>query len=292
MDTMDKEQSKMPSKKVLSLLIIVSALVFSILIVFGKEKSSVAIESLGNIVVGEKITIPKKTDWQNELEQVGDNAQIPLAQSAEESSATKTYTDKVSESLLSNYLVLKQNGSINTATAQDLVNQTQEFIEGDTYKTFKRSQLSLLPDGGTSQIAEYGEALGTLIKSNKGNGFVNELKIFQEAIAGGQREKLAELETVAKTYEKISYNLLQIGVPIKFADAHLDMANGLRGVSIGLMNVRNVMSDPVLGLEGMKKYQDNATVFLNAMRATAEYIKVSGITYKQGTGGYYLLYGI
>ena len=226
MDTMDKEQSKMPSKKVLSMLIVVGALVFSILIVFGKEKSSVAIESLGNIVVGEKITIPKKTDWQNELEQVGDNAQIPLAQSAEESSATKTYTDKVSESLLSNYLVLKQNGSINTSTAQDLVNQTQEFIEGDTYKTFKRSQLSLLPDGGTSQIAEYGEALGTLIKSNKGNGFVNELKIFQEAIAGGQREKLAELETVAKTYEKISYNLLQIGVPIKFADAHIDMANG------------------------------------------------------------------
>lgn len=288
---MDSE-SKMPSKKILSLLILMSALVFSIIIIFGEEKSTKTIESLGNIVSGEKITIPERSDWQSELERVGDNAQVVFANNTQESTSTKTYTDRVSETLFSNYLVLKQNNSISNATAQDLVNQTQDFIERDNYTSFKRSQLSLLPDGGTKQMEEYGEILGIFIKANKQNGFTNELKILQEAIAGGETEKLSNLKTIASTYEKMSYNLMMMGVPLKFADAHLDMANGLRSVSIALTNISNITEDPVLGLEAMGKYQENALLFLNAMRSTAEYIKANKITYKQGTGGYYLLYGI
>lgn len=291
---MDTEKSNLPSKNILSLLIVVCALVFSIVIISGKGKSTEKIESLGNIVSGEKITIPQRSGWQDELDTIGDNTQATLLQETEteEDTSEKTYTDKVSETLLSNYLVLKQNGQISTPLAQDLVNQTQDFIESDTFKTFRRSQLTLLPDGDTKQMQEYGEVLGLFIKANKQNGFINELSVLQEAMVGGDMKKLSNLATVAKTYEKMSYNLMMMGVPVKFADAHLDMANSLKRVSVALADMANMEKDPILGLEGMKKYQDGAITFINAMRSTAEYLKSKNITYKQGSGGYYLFYGI
>lgn len=288
---METEQSKMPSKKIISMFVVVSALVLSIVIVSGKDKSADKIESLGSIVAGEKITIPARNSWQEELDTISDNTQATLVETTEEET-DKTYTDRVSETLVSNYLVLKQNNQINTASAQNLVNQTQDFIESDTFKTFRRSQLTLLPDGGKEQMQEYGEVLGNFIKANKQNGFTNELSVLQEAMVGGNIKKLSNLESVAKTYEKMSYNLMMMGVPLKFADAHLDMANSLRRVSFALLDMSLIEKDPVLGLEGMKKYQDGAITFITAMRSTAEFLMSNNITYKQGSGGYYLFYGI
>lgn len=290
---MDPKQSKLPSRKIISMLVVTVALVISIVIVAGERKSKQTIGSLGNIVSGSKVTIPERNSWQDELDTVSDNAQVNIVENkvAEEDTQT-SYTDKVSETLISNYLVLKQNNQVSVASAQNLVDQTQELVEKEDFKTFRRSQLSLLPDSDTKQMQEYGEVLGSFIKANKKNGFTNELSVLQEAMVGGNIKELSKLEGVAKTYEKMSYNLMMMGVPLRFADAHLDMANSLRRVSFALLDMASIEKDPVLGLEGMKRYQEGAITFINAMRSTAEYLMSKGITYKQGSGGYYLFYGI
>lgn len=290
---MDPKQSKLPSRKIISMLVVTVALVISIVIVAGERKSKQTIGSLGNIVSGSKVTIPERNSWQDELDTVSDNAQVNIVENkvAEEDTQT-SYTDKVSKTLISNYLVLKQNNQVSVASAQNLVDQTQELVEKEDFKTFRRSQLSLLPDSDTKQMQEYGEVLGSFIKANKKNGFTNELSVLQEAMVGGNIKELSRLEEVAKTYEKMSYNLMMMGVPLRFADAHLDMANGLRRVSFALLDMASIEKDPVLGLEGMKRYQEGAITFITAMRSTAEYLMSKGITYKQGSGGYYLFYGI
>ncbi len=290
---MDPKQSKLPSRKIISMLVVTVALVISIVIVAGERKSKQTIGSLGNIVSGSKVTIPERNSWQDELDTVSDNAQVNIVENkvAEEDTQT-SYTDKVSETLISNYLVLKQNNQVSVASAQNLVDQTQELVEKEDFKTFRRSQLSLLPDSDTKQMQEYGEVLGSFIKANKKNGFTNELSVLQEAMVGGNIKELSKLEGVAKTYEKMSYNLMMMGVPLRFADAHLDMANSLRRVSFALLDMASIEKDPVLGLEGMKRYQEGAITFITAMRSTAEYLMSKGITYKQGSGGYYLFYGI
>jgi hypothetical protein len=39
-------------------------------------------------------------------------------------------------------------------------------------------------------------------------------------------------------------------------------------------------------------YNKNATIFIGAKKAVAEFLLKNNINYKQGTGGYYLIYGI
>ncbi len=81
-------------------------------------------------------------------------------------------------------------------------------------------------------------------------------------------------------------------VPNRFAKAHLDLVNGLYGISESLKNLRSLFTDPILALEGMRRYQESAKLYFSARQAISEYLLYKKINYKQGTGGYYLMYGI
>jgi hypothetical protein len=82
---------------------LVTALVSSIIIAFGKEKSSTAINFASNLVAGDKIAVSENPDWQKELSQVA--TPIDVSNSTD---SDQTVTDTVSTTFLSNYLALKQ----------------------------------------------------------------------------------------------------------------------------------------------------------------------------------------
>ena len=97
----------MPSKKIISVFIVVAALVFAIIIAFGRDKSSVVINVASNLVTGDKISIPENPAWQEELLKA--NAKAEKVQIENSTSTEETVTDKASIGLISNYLALKQN---------------------------------------------------------------------------------------------------------------------------------------------------------------------------------------
>ena len=65
----------MPSKRVLGVIIVVTALVTSIIIAFGKEKSSATIDLASNLIVGQKISIPENPNWKDEIGQLDGKTQ-------------------------------------------------------------------------------------------------------------------------------------------------------------------------------------------------------------------------
>ncbi|HEY4480039.1 MAG TPA: hypothetical protein VJB58_01030, partial [Candidatus Paceibacterota bacterium] len=74
--------------------------------------------------------------------------------------------------------------------------------------------------------------------------------------------------------------------------SHVDMVNGALGIAHGLEILANVFDDPLKSLQGTQTYTENGDLFTTALYATTEFIKKNNIEYKQGSGGYYLLYGI
>ena len=60
----------MPSKRVLGVIIVVTALVTSIIFAFGKEKSSATIDLASNLIVGQKISNPETPNWKDEIGQL------------------------------------------------------------------------------------------------------------------------------------------------------------------------------------------------------------------------------
>lgn len=284
----------LPSNKVLGSFIITIALVFSIIIAFGREKSGEAINFANNLVAGEKISIPENTDWKNELNEISISGDpIKLAEANNEASQKTTLTESVSVSLMSNYLSLRQNESLDIESAQNLIDQTDSFLYGYGLTLYTEKDLNIIEDNTKLALERYGEELGNILKNSKsGKKMINEVEVFKEAVGSEDPEKLKELENVAKVYDQISLNMLKMQVPRVSVKAHLDMVNGIRGVSLALNNLKDLFTDPVLGLEGMRKYQESAQFYFSARKATAQFLLVKKVNYKQGSGGYYLIYGI
>ncbi len=280
----------LPSKKVLSIFLVCVALVISIIIAFGRDKASTAINYASNLVAGDKISIPENPNWQNELGEAGiADASLSQADSALEN---KTLTGTVAVSLISNYLALKQSGNLDQETAQSLVDQTANYIEASASQTITVSNLNVIPDNGLQTRIDYGDRLGMILKSNKPKEIKNEFTIWQEATTGNNSQKLEELQSVINIYKNMANEIKVMPVPQIFAKAHIDMVNGATGLATGLEEMKNVFEDPVRGLQGLQLYQNGGALFIQAIQASSEFIKRSNITYKQGSGGYYLLYGI
>ncbi|KKQ77641.1 MAG: hypothetical protein A3A96_03175 [Candidatus Zambryskibacteria bacterium RIFCSPLOWO2_01_FULL_39_39] len=282
----------MPSKKVLSIFILTTALVGAIIIAFGRDKSSTAINFASNLVAGEKLNIPENPNWQNELGEVSQNTEGVQAKEEVGAGGEETATDTISKTLISNYLALKQNGSLNQESAQKLVDQTANLASQLGGEVTLETKLNIISDGGKQTMIDYGENLGNILRNNKPQEVKNELEIISSAVSSRDPSKTEELNTIIAVYEKSAEDLIEMPVPQTFVKAHLDMVNGIIGMAIALKEMRTVFSDPIKSLSSMQLYKEGLTIFIQAKQATNVFIIKNNIVYKQGSGGYYLLYGI
>lgn len=280
----------MPSKKVLSIFILTAALVAAVIITFGRDKASSVINYTSNLVAGEKVSVPENPNWQNELG--GATANVEPVQ--EDGTSTKeTTTDTISRTLISNYLAMKQSGTLNQESAQKLIDQTVNYISQTGSPNIETPKLNVIPDNGKQSIIDYGENLGMILKTNKSDKkFGSEVAILQESLSRKDHQKIEELQEFIDTYEKVANEIVKMPVPKTFVKAHTDIVIGIKAVILGLKEMKTVLDDPFKGLQGLQTYQSGGTLFMEAMKATLEFIKQSGVVYKQGSGGYYLFYGI
>ncbi len=283
----------MPSKKVLSVIIIVVAFVTSIIITFGREKSSATIDLASNLIAGQKVSIPENPNWQDELGQL--DGKVQTLQETEKKPIKKegeTITDTVSRSLMANYLVLKQNDELDTESAQKLIDQTLDFTDQSITSLDLNPKLYIIKDDGIKSITTYGENLGNVFKNNRPSYEKSEMDIIQEALQTKDPEKLSGLDPIINHTEKLSKELKNMAVPEKFVKAHTDMVNSLDVITFSLNEAKIVFNDSIRGLTGLQLYGRGVYTFSQAFKATLDFINSNKIDYKQGTGGYYLFHGI
>ncbi|PIR39951.1 MAG: hypothetical protein COV33_02455 [Candidatus Zambryskibacteria bacterium CG10_big_fil_rev_8_21_14_0_10_34_34] len=280
----------LPSKKVLSIFILVMAMVVAIIIAFGKDKSSTAINFASNLVAGDKISIPTNQNWQVELGNITVNIDPPKEEDI--TPPEETDTDIISRSLTANYLALKDSGKLDSTSAQKLIDQTTNYIGQINTPIIPITQLNVIADNGNQSMIDYGENLGNILKNNRPTKAKNEIDIITKAIESRDVSKINELDGVIETYKKITEELLKMPVPKTFFRAHLDMTNGMRNMALAMIEMKSVFNDPIKGLSALQLYQEGANMFASAIQATNTFISQNKIIYKQGSGGYYLLYGI
>ena len=268
----------------------------SIIIAFGRDKASSAINYTSDLVAGEKVSIPENPNWRNELSGVSQNTTFNTTptQTSESALTESTLTDTVSTAFISNYLALKQNGNLNSTSAQDLIDKTISYIGQNSSQVTKisESQLNVVADNGNQSIMDYGENFGNIIKNNTHKEVENELEIIMDAMNSKDSLKINELNNIIAVYEKTFHELIKIPVPKTFVKVHLNLVNSINGIYLALTEIKNVFSDPIRGLTALKNYKENATIFIQAKKALIDFILKNNVVYKQGGGGYYLLNNI
>jgi hypothetical protein len=282
----------LPSKKVLSLIILTAALVISIMIVFGRDKSSQAINLASNLVVGDKASIPENPNWQNELSGISYNS--TSTQTEASTSAPETVTDTVSRTLLSDYLALSQSGNLSSSSAQALIDKTIEYMDQTqtVSPAIQASELNVVADNGKQSVMDYGENFGMILKTNKPAEPKEVSSVVTQIIQSGDVSKIKELDGIIIVYNKVVLELTKMPVPKTFVKAHLDVINSIRSGASALTEIEIVSNDPVKALAALKTYGKSVNMFTQVMQAIYGFIAQNNVVYKQGSGGYYLLHGI
>ncbi len=279
----------LPSRKILSLLILAIGIVGALIFTFNDRVTSSTTAKIGDLKAGTKIKIPENSSWQNEIQGAVEN--VPAIELGSTDGAG-TLTDTFSVSLMSNYLGLKQHGNLNEQTAQNLIDSGLQYFESTFKVPVDNPEFKIIEDNGKKSMEEYGESLGSVFKAHMPAKPKNELQILTDIANTQDREKLKEIDEILVVYNNIKVGLTQMSVPTTFSRSHNDMIKGLSGMTAGLKEMQGVLDDPVKSLISIKTYQENLTLFQQAFSATRSFVYKQNIFYKQGSGGYYLLYGL
>lgn len=280
----------LPDKKIISFSIIVFGLVLGIMFSFRKQETQKIVNISNNLVVGDKVNLPNNTDWQIELEKIPNTDIEPIDK---EEKNKKTLTDKISEDFMSSYLTLKQNGQYNDTNAQILVDKTLDYIsKTESEQNIGDIKLNIFADRGKSSIIEYGERLGNIMKKNKPKDAKNEIKILESVATSKDEKQIEDLKQISSKYAQIAKDLVDMPIPQSFKKAHLDLIVSMKGFESATAEMAFVLNDPFRAITAIQKYQENTVIFSEVMKAIIKHIITNKISYKQGSGGYYLLYGI
>lgn len=282
----------LPSKKILSLFVLTTAFVASVIIVFDKERGDNPINFTSSLGVGEKVSIPENPNWQNEISKISNNTTPSEVQASQDT--PQTTTDVVSIALVSNYLTLKQSDALDQNSAQKLVGQIADYATRPEVGTKKisLSDIKTITNNSKQSIYEYGDSLGSILKQNRLTEPKDEILILQEVMDQKDPLKISELQEITDVYQNIADQMFAMKVPYVFIEAHIDMLNGVFGIAHNLKQLQNVLTDPLQSLQNLQNYKNSGDLFIQALYASKEFVNKNNVVYKQGSGGYYLIYGI
>lgn len=277
---------KLPSKKVLSLLLItVSFVVFTVL-VFGKKNTAGQQILSSTLRAGDKVDLPNNTNWQDILttNNIYEQSTTPTS--------TSSISDQISISLISNYLQLKQSDALTPENTQKIIDLTTSSIINSSQNQIESAELNIVPDNGRQTIVNYAEDLGKVFKENRPKEVKNEIQIITKALESGDEKNLLEINSIIEVYDTLILDMKSMYIPKTFQKSHLDMVNGLIHISTSLKSIKDTYNNPFGSVSALSSYQNGVNVFLVARKATVDFIIKNKINYEQGSGGYYLLYGI
>lgn len=282
----------MPSRKIISVFIVAVASVASIILVFGNKNAKSAIT--GSLVSeGPEVKIPENKNWLSDLS--------PLALNPEEisilaASSSQNLTEEVSQSLMANYLSLRQSGNLNDTSAQNLINQALDFTESsfsNAKKTYTSADIVVSLDNSQAAVRMYGAELGNAFKINKPAQTKNEILLFSEILKSQDKSRVSELKEIAGIYRKFAATLKNIRAPSSYAAMHLEILNSIDEIAGSIDDMAIIFDDPLRSMRGIGDYQGGYAEFAAAVsKIRLKILKEDKVIYKQGESGYYLYYGI
>ncbi len=106
-------------------------------------------------------------------------------------------------------------------------------------------------------VRAYGNALGQSVVDNSSK-YGDELAIVNRALQTNNGTELDKLNDIALSYKKLRDEALNTPVPDQFIRVHLDLINTYNAMYNTISGLQLAVSDPMVALVRIKRYQDDA----------------------------------
>lgn len=199
-----------------------------------------------------------------------------------------TVSQSVSRELFSSYLALRQSGEFSEETGkktvQSIVNDVFSFAEGASVYSLK--DISTTPNTQAATLV-YANTLQTRISDLLAEPLIGtELTLLKDIVQAEDKIGVKKFDEIVATYRSTAGALATISVPQAFMEKHLMLLNTISDFSRAAGQFRNVFTDPVQAMAGLRLYFNARETFSETLQDIDSLLASNGVMFDAGAGHY------
>lgn len=203
--------------------------------------------------------------------------ELNLEQEADDKKLTET--EAFARDFFTAYTALKATGQASNDDINEFSKTLGEKIADDTLTDkYNIKDVKILgTDDSKSRATYYNELKAQFEKYESTGGLGDELGIVSNEIAEYQNTKIEKdypkLISIGNAYSNFAKSIVSIPVPESLKDQHLKIANTANNTGTSLVDMAKAITDPIVGIGGLSKYQRYSKEFVDAVEELEALIK-------------------
>lgn len=198
-------------------------------------------------------------------------------------------TDVLGRAFLSEYIGAKASGSALTSSEQQ--NIINEIVSGKlsslSPKVYIYQDLNISADNSKAALEIYAEGVASLLL-DYAKKTQSELAVLGKALGSNDPADLKKLDPIVLNMQTVISGLLNLKVPQALAEKHLNFINAFSAVKEDVSLMRQVFSDPVVGLLAVTSYKKDSADFASSFVEIKNYVKSAGVRFQSNEPAYSL----
>jgi hypothetical protein len=176
-----------------------------------------------------------------------------------------------------------QGQNIRATTYRDLI---KDFDAKQFAAKSQLADLNISSNNDVEALRIYGNTFGTFIIKYTERTHRTEQEILAEGMKTDNDVILRELQLPAISYRNFSLDLQSTQVPSGLAQAHLLIIRGYEEMSLGLIGMEEMHSNPINGAAGYQAYTKGRTDVTQGYMGVVDYFKTKHVTFTKEEPGY------
>lgn len=174
----------------------------------------------------------------------------------------ETLTGQMGINFLQNVILAKGYGEFGrseeeviTDTAETVMSLAQDRHQDTLHDT---PDITIMREWDDEDIRNYANTVAAILYRNSMPDMEGELFILHDILRNNNDDRVAELEQLAGVYAGYRDETLQVPVPAFLVKEHLDLINTYHALHYDIDAMTEVVSDPVVSMLRLKRYEDDA----------------------------------
>ncbi len=197
--------------------------------------------------------------------------ELKIEQSVNEIKLTET--EKFAREFFTGYAALKSSGQVDSDTINSFSNALgQKIVNPGLINRYLETDIKINNNDDSASKQKYYENIKKLFKSYQSVGIGDELEIVSSGLISNSANSITnntnqfgKLSIIANAYRDFAQKTIEMSVPQTLAEYHLRIANSSNNTGISVLNMGEIINDPIVGLSGLSQYQKYSDDLIKAV---------------------------
>jgi hypothetical protein len=165
-------------------------------------------------------------------------------------------TEDLSKEFFSVIISLQQTGNLDDNAIQAISKAIGEKITATPIKDTYTENMLTIKTTNEKSVSDYYDAFKKLSDKYSDKDIGNELIFISQGLKNNDPKAVSVVGSIAESYRLFGQELIKIPVPESISEYHLNLANNYEKVSRSIIDLMQILSEPILGMKALINYKN------------------------------------